>query len=542
MLKKLHPSKRISDLLSDIADDIPRARAVEQIAASYGFCNWRQLEVFIEMYQQVAPKSEHEFVRLVCLDYQTHMHDIERATQLVHEHPDLSQQDIYNACAIGDLKAVREFVRQEPRSVSQPGGYFGWEPLLYACYSRLNVPGLSTLDVAKFLLDNGADPNAHFMWGGQYCFSAVTGAFGEGENGSVNCPEHPQCKQLARALLDAGADPNDGQALYNRMFTPTNVCMEMLVEYGLRGEHKCNWLLDGENGELLPNTTFTLAYQLRYAIKTGNPDRARLCVDSGADLTTQDDQAPFYEQAMLSGDAALADYLVTHGAEKSELDTVKQFASACQAGDEETAKALLDAEPDLMSRTQDALPELVVAACESGRDNAVRLIAKLGGDLTAGDPMQQAAWQGQLDMIKLLVELGCSPQQRDPHHHATPMQWAHHHGDRDDVIDFLSGCDIDIFDAVICNNTDRIQQLIDEDASQLEVTYGEVRHATDADRTTTDSRTPLVSAVTRQRQDVVRCLLNRGANTDYAEDGKTLIELAREHSTPAIVELLSNGS
>lgn len=539
MPKKLHPSKQISELLAHIADDAQREHAKQQTAASYGFCNWRQLEVFIDMYQQVAPKSEHEFVRLVCLDYQTHVHDIARATLMVHEHPDLSQQDIYNACSIGDVKAVRDFVRREPSWVTKPGGYFGWEPLLYACYSRLDVPGYSTLDVAKFLLDNGANPNAYFMWGGQYRFTAVTGAFGEGENGSTNSPAHPHYKELARALLDAGADPNDGQALYNRMFTPNSDCLRMLIEYGIHGKHLCNWLLDGENDELLPCTTPTLSYQLRYAIKSGYSDRARMCTDAGADLSLVNGETPFYEQAMLAGDTNLADYLVEHGAEKTQLETVTRFAAACQAGDETAAREMLEAEPDLMRQTQQQYPEFIVAAAEGEREPALRVIAKLGGDLNAGCPMQQSAWQGQLNMVKLLIELGCNVQQRDPHHHATPLQWASHHGDRNEIIDFLSGCDIDIFDAILCNNIHRIQQLLDQDGSQLELTLGELRHATSADRTPADARTPLVSAIVRKREDIVRFLLEKGANTDYSEDGRTLRDLAREHSTPGIVELLT---
>ncbi|MPY89091.1 MAG: hypothetical protein GEU99_14330 [Luteitalea sp.] len=73
----------------------------------------------------------------------------------------------------------------------------------------------STLDVARLLLVRGADPNAGFQWGGTYIYTALTGAFGEGEDGS-NQPPHPHRDALARLLLEAGADPNDGQTLYNR--------------------------------------------------------------------------------------------------------------------------------------------------------------------------------------------------------------------------------------------------------------------------------------------------------------------------------------
>src|SRR5207237_1397805 len=64
-------------------------------------------------------------------------------------------------------------------------------------------------------------------------FTALTGAFGEGEGGPARQPRHPYSVELATALLDAGADPNDGQALYNRMFTPDDDWLALLFRYGL---------------------------------------------------------------------------------------------------------------------------------------------------------------------------------------------------------------------------------------------------------------------------------------------------------------------
>jgi hypothetical protein len=61
----------------------------------------------------------------------------------------------------------------------------------------------------------------------------LTGAFGEGEAGPVNQPEHQYCYQLARLLLEAGADPNDNQYLYNRMFTLGTRHLELHFEFGL---------------------------------------------------------------------------------------------------------------------------------------------------------------------------------------------------------------------------------------------------------------------------------------------------------------------
>ncbi len=89
------------------------------------------------------------------------------------------------------------------------------------------------LDVARMLLAAGADPNAGYLWQGLACpFTVLTGVFGEGELGPVRQPRHPCAQPLARLLLTAGADANDAQALYNRMFEPGNDHLELLFELG----------------------------------------------------------------------------------------------------------------------------------------------------------------------------------------------------------------------------------------------------------------------------------------------------------------------
>ena len=139
------------------------------------------------------------------------------------------------------------------------------------------------------------------MWGNQYRFTALTGAFGEGEGGPVRQPPHQDCEALALLLLKAGADPNDSQALYNTMFTPGDRCLELLLEYGLGPEAKCNWLLGCPLSGLRPNAQHTLHYQLMWAIRNFHSSRVRLLLEHGVSASQPDGEGTPWRAAVLSG-------------------------------------------------------------------------------------------------------------------------------------------------------------------------------------------------------------------------------------------------
>ncbi|HEX7294313.1 MAG TPA: hypothetical protein VF251_01090, partial [Pyrinomonadaceae bacterium] len=209
------------------------------VARSYGFASWAKLKLYVDVVARhtflpresdTESRADH-FVRLACLDYQSdRVERRERARELFAEDPSLAVENIFTATTVGDFKTVARMLQEKPALATTRGGPHNWEPLLYASYSRLNstTPGHSTLEVARILLKHGGDPNAGFLWDGEYLFTALTGAFGEGERGPKHQPEHQHCYELARLLLEAGADPNDSQTLYNRMFTGGTRHLELL--------------------------------------------------------------------------------------------------------------------------------------------------------------------------------------------------------------------------------------------------------------------------------------------------------------------------
>ena len=281
-IREFHPTPE------DARKEFQLSDAQLVVARSYGFLSWVKLKQYVEVVERhtfVPSESETEsaadrFVRLACLDYQSdRVERHERARELFAEHPSLAVENIFTATTVGDSSTVTRMLQEEPSLAIARGGPHNWEPLLYASYSRLNSinPANSTLEVARILLKHGADPNAGFLWDGQYLFTALTGAFGEGERGPKHQPEHQYCYQLARLLLEAGADPNDSQALYNRMFTGGTRHLEILFEYGLGKTTDGVWFQ--RLGNTLGTPTEMLQQQMGWAAKYNQLERMKLLVE-----------------------------------------------------------------------------------------------------------------------------------------------------------------------------------------------------------------------------------------------------------------------
>ena len=107
-------------------------------------------------------------------------------------------------------------------------------------------------------------------------FTVLTGVFGEGEQGAGKQPRHPHSIPLAQLLLTDGADPNDGQALYNRMFRPDNSHLELLFEFGLGSGDGGPWRR--RLGDAVESPAEMMARQVGWAIDHGFVDRLALLI------------------------------------------------------------------------------------------------------------------------------------------------------------------------------------------------------------------------------------------------------------------------
>lgn len=478
LVREFHP--RVGEAIADFSlSDSQRV-----LARSYGFANWPKLKKHLEVVGQFGwnPPAETRspvdtFLRLACVDYGGWQRSgAQKARRMLAEHPELARENIYAAAAAGDFSAAKGMLDREAAAANAKGGPLGWEPLLYACYSRVDSigPDYSTREVARLLLAHGADPNAGFLWHGLIPpFTALTGAFGEGERDE---PPHEHRDALARLLLDAGADPNDEQTLYNRHFNRNDDHLTLLFSYGLGHDQGGPWFK--RLGERLNPPARLLVEELWSAARKNFPDRVKLLVEHRADLNTpglRDGRTP-YEAAVRAGNEEIAAYLLQHGARKIELTPEEKFAAACINGRRHEVLAMLADDPKLLENLgHHQRVELLHRAVEAKRLEGVRLMAEMGFEISgkthhdsvgvnlAATPLHNAANNGNLEMVKLLIELGADTNIRDPTYHGTPIGWAAY-GRQQEVVEYLMAF-ATIFDAVQYDGVERAAALLQKDRS-----------------------------------------------------------------------------
>jgi len=418
------------------------------IARSYGFPSWprivRHLE-YVDQYSRSPHRQEiggpldtpqqrtDEFLRLATLHYgQDDPARQHAARELLDRFPEIAQSNIYTKVVAGDLDGVRA---EAPAHARTEGGPYRWEPLLYLTYSRLDAP--NQVEIARLLLEHGADPNAGYLWQGMPSpFTAITGVFGRGEG---NQPPHRNRVELARLLLDAKADPNDSQTMYNcgPGCPPPydDVHLELLLEYGLgRGD-------GGPWHERLttahPTPQQLLEDELVFASSNGLLHRVELVLAQGINPDGRGTEHPIfgghraYELAAVQGHAEVAELLRAHGA--APLDDVHEVLAIAMRGQTP------EVSPELAAKVVARNAHLPIRAAEIGRTEAMEPLQNLGFDLNvlAGSaPIHQAAINGHLDTVKKLIELGADPELRDPSYHGNAIAWAEHNHQQA-VVDYL---------------------------------------------------------------------------------------------------------
>ena len=418
-------------------DEFKLADAQLVTARMYGFASWPRLVDHVGVVarysrspHRVPPSGElpDELLRLACLTYGADSAGRSGgADALLAEHPELATANAFTMAATGSAEALGDVLDSAPDLASRQGGPFGWEPLLYLTYSRLDGDR-DWLAAARILLDRGADPNAGYLWDGLTSpFTALTGAFGGGEGDQ---PPHPAGLALARLLLGAGADANDAQTLYNRglggSWEDDTEVLELLFEFGLgRGD---GGVWKARLGPTLPTPERLVRDELATAALRGGPRRARLLLQHGADVDGVGGHPAYggrtpLELALLNGHREVAEILEAAGG-TARLAEVETFLVAVMRGD---AGAVAAHPAETVGALRRGHPDLVGRAAEQRNIPAVRLLVSLGWDvnhLGRTTAMHHAAWNDDVAMARALLELGADPAISDEVHHSTPLGWA----------------------------------------------------------------------------------------------------------------------
>ncbi|ANW04677.1 ankyrin repeat domain-containing protein [Bradyrhizobium icense] len=427
----------------DIASlDLRLHDAQSCIAREHGFSSWPDLKQYVEV--QMAARNERT-ARVLHWAQLIYSGDVSGtinranprvALRILADDPELVAGDPYLACAIGDEGMLRRATQADPAWVNRPGGPLQLPPLFAVAHSSLlRVEELRERlhRCAQWLIAAGTDVNqyVHSRWppaslsepDQRYPLSTLYGAAGSNHDPA-----------LTRLLLEAGANPNDGESLYHSLENPA--CTRLLLEHGARiAESNAIY----RSIDLEDDTALKLLLQhggdpneparneppshwgspLAWAIYRRRPRHVRALLEAGADRLrpTADDISP-YRLALQFG---LSDVAALLREGEPDISDEERFVAACARGDEIEAWAIRSRRPDLPASLSPAQLRLLPDMAAAGADDVVKLMVGLGwpiairgGDWDAS-ALNLAVFRGDAALTRFLLEHGANWTERHGH-------------------------------------------------------------------------------------------------------------------------------
>lgn len=378
-----------------------------------------------------------EFIRAACIPMDGSSHvsgGLERAKEIVSQHPDLPKADIYAASVVGDADAARTFLDADKESAKRKGGPYGWDPLTHLCFSRFLKIEKDESDkfvrTAKILLDSGANANTGF-YSDEH---KPNPTFESAIYGAAGVAHDPRITQL---LLDYGADPNDDETPYHAPEWFDNRAMKVLVESGKLTpmsivtllHRKLDWTNFDSVKWLLehgadPNAESPWVHRgLDHSLERDNDLRfIEVLLDHGADPALKSAHGANAIQraaAMARGDALR---LFEQRGFSTHLDGDLALLRACALGDREGAVKIVTDDPGIVARIEAAYPAVVANFAGAGNTEGLRLLLDLGfkiqsrtdsaGSRQAG-PLHLSVWRERTETVKLLLDRGADVTETD---------------------------------------------------------------------------------------------------------------------------------
>jgi ankyrin repeat protein len=408
------------------------------IAREYGFDSWNVLRERVEELTFGFEAAVEQFIEAATGGRRG------RAERLLTLHPKIAGANFHTALLLGDAAAVDVRLTADPSLATAPGGPRGWEPLHYVCHSAVGaVPDsreTGLVAVARRLIALRADANTRFPWLHHGVRRPVLW-------GAV-CVVRSLA--LARALLEAGATPDDGVTLPLAAGGGDIAALELLCAHGANVNHPwatngaaplyeilhwatkpdgAHWLL-AHGAAADPVFAVNGETPLHVVAASWGTELADELVSRGADITRRraDGRTP-YAIAELSGSRAMSEWLVAHGA-SSDLSDVDRLVAACSRGDLPAANAMLEAQPGLPAEIGAEHYGALYRAAERNETSALEAMLACGFDPNRADEsigktaLHVAAMEGWPEAARVLLSHGASVSVRDREFKAQPLVWA----------------------------------------------------------------------------------------------------------------------
>ena len=535
------------------------------LALEHGLRNWKELKLALQkaasdgaQARDTSAEPVARFLEYACPDHHVRglpAHRMARhaAARILQQNPEIARDSIYAAAVCGEIEQVERILRDRPQLAntklsaagtdrSGAGGHFDflgnlggkpWEPLLYLCFTRLPLakPNDNAVAIARLLLDHGADPNAYFM-AGDSRYTPLVGVIGEGEEGR---PPHPRRDELARLLLERGAEPYDGQVIYNVHFHGKILWwLKLMYEFSVKAGRGADW--DDPEWHMLDQGGYGSGarWHLRTAVEKNDIELAEWCLAHGANPAAApeaDQKFPrhsLYEQAVRRGHTAIAELHVRHGAERQEivLDDEDQFVAACLRLDHNEVQRLLAQHPEYLHS-----PKAIFAAVRQDRADVVPWLLDLGTPVEVEDakkqrPLHVAAASDAVRVAELLIERGAELDPYELNYGNTPLDFAVYH-EYPRMIDLLRRHSRNVWNLTFIGDVDRLRDVIASEPSLAKVS---------------SQTTPLFWLPEDEHKalEIAKLFLEHGADPNFrsSNDGSTAAEVARKRGMRQVAAVL----
>ncbi len=412
--------------------DVQRA-----LAREYGFPTWARLRAHVQ-----ASRTREEAVAafLAAVEAQ----DAARARDVLRAQPRFAAESLHVAAVLGATREAERLIAEDPSRVGQRAGEPPAEPLLWLCYSPFHgesdARDAGLVATARVLLAAGADPNTRDARHGVPALYAVTGA--------------RSVLPIARLLLEAGANPTDGESVFHAAEHFHEDALELLLAAGADLNFVGDWgntalyfLLRWWDVEREPRVAQGLAWLLAHG---ADPDVrcaeeretslhvaarrgqgvgvVRQLLDHGADVhARRGDGSTAWLLARRGGHDEVASVLERAGASPEPLSAADELLAACSRGDVEAARRL--GSPETLAAVSPLDLRLLPEAAAGGRAATVAACLAAGfpastTDSSGATALHHGALHGRAGQVRALLGAGADTGIRDREHASTPLGWA----------------------------------------------------------------------------------------------------------------------